>query len=200
MLLTGDRKQLKDFVDLVNILPSREDAAPGNDFGKFWLGNLLAAWGLSWEDYGCRGCIASGGGFFGPSELENGRLDYDGGDTLPMKIVSAWGPAYDIYRLIEERYPDVEISYTATDEFGNFHVCHDPGRKLINGKYCIYSEDADLETDDYQAFLTATEDILGMKIDDGLTEEEQIDLIAEKICDFMDETDKYIEIIFWEER
>lgn len=184
LAIVGKENEIKDFVELVNSLPSREPAAK-NGFGPFWLGNLVRYLGEDWEKISCRGCISDGGGFFGPGDLSEGRIPYNGGDTVFLNFVSAWGPCDRLLDLIRERYSSFVIYHEETDEFGNFHTRYDPMNLLSGGKYrmCCSCDD-DLETDDIKQFCKAIADAYNrdfdMDCEDDDAEKWLNDIIAEE--------------------
>lgn len=54
--VTGKETELKKFTDIVNSLPSRENVKE-NDFGKYWLGNLVHHLGGDIKKVSCRGVL-----------------------------------------------------------------------------------------------------------------------------------------------
>ena len=56
-------------------------------------------------------------------------FELDDDNTFRFSIVSAWDRSLDIENLIQEAYPSIELFWSTTDEFGNFHYTHNPDRK-----------------------------------------------------------------------
>lgn len=156
--VTGEKNELQQFADLVNSLPSREDVHP-NDFGIFWLGNLAALLGTNWNNPDFRGVInpdpEAEAYLFGPSVDEKNPEQLQVVPTpdgksfmIRFSTQTAWDRPYSLEDLLVEKYPSMEIFYKSTDEFGNFHVIHDPMKLLGQKKYHVWIPDnIDLDTD-----------------------------------------------------
>ena len=127
-IAAGEESELRSLADTLNTMPNLK-----NGFGRFWMGNLLAAFGLDWEaimrkscrgtfdpDFGARSCL------FGPSPDENGRFGVDPDGLMRFSATSAWARSEDIEEAITEKFPSIELSWSCTDEFGNFHQTHNP--------------------------------------------------------------------------
>lgn len=143
--LTGDQAELREFCDMVNSLPSREDVHK-NGFGKYWLGNLVALLGADWEKVSCRGAINPDGDacacFCGPSGSGEGQslvIDDDG--AVRFSTETAWDRSRDFEDLVTERFPSLTFSYRSTDEFGNFHVIHDPMGLISRERFEVWIPD-----------------------------------------------------------
>ena len=133
-VLRGPRKEIKRFCDTVNSCLTRPDVQP-NGFGKFWLGNLTAAFGENYNDLDksgahLRGVLSAYGDecacFFGPPENDTPLSfnDLDGGQAeVRFSVTTAWGPSKWFEKAVEEKFPDLHFGWKATDEFGNFHTC-----------------------------------------------------------------------------
>lgn len=127
-IATGEESDLRSLAETLNTMPNLE-----NGFGRFWMGNILAAFGLSREemmrkscrgtfdpDFGARSC------FCGPSPDEKGRFRVDPDGLMRFSATSAWDRCTDIEEAITENFPSIELSWSCTDEFGNFHHTHNP--------------------------------------------------------------------------
>lgn len=122
-IATGETEDLLALANTLNTMPNRE-----NGFGRYWAGNFLAALGLPTEC--CRGtfdpCFGAQACFFGPSVNEKDvfRVDPDG--KMRFSTTSAWGRMDGVEEAIARKYPSIDLSFSATDEFGNFHETHNP--------------------------------------------------------------------------
>lgn len=195
-LIQGEPKEVKAFHELLLSLPTRNDLHK-NSFGPFWLGNVLIALGEDWNKHACRGSICSGSGFFGPSGLDMDDLELDEREgTLRLTFSMAWAFNTAFFDVLRTHYPSFEFYYCDTDEFNNFHVCHDPERRIIDGKYHFDNDDVYLETDDREEFIKAAESNLNTTLDRSLNDKE----IIEKIYDKANENDDHYPLAFvWEE-
>ncbi len=146
-LLRGPKDRIQDFCDKVNACVDKPDIM-NNDFGRLWLGNLYAV--IEKEtDIGTilqadvRGCIDpdpdSEACFCGPEG--NVRYLYPEKDIrtgeknwahIAFSTQTAWDMSKWFNKMLEEKYPELEVSFMTTDEFGNFHKCHNPERLGIS--------------------------------------------------------------------
>ena len=165
---SGDSVELEELVRTLNTMPNLLPDTP-NGFGRYWLGNLFGAFGMTLEqiersDISCRGtfdpdfwavaCLC------GPGVDESCEFCLSEDGHLRFSIVSAWNKCDDVESLIVERFPSVSLAWSATDEFGNFHHTHNPDgftdlpAFALNG--LLYSED---DLDELAADLRAFIDI-----------------------------------------
>ena len=129
--LIGPEKEVGGFVNTVNGLRGRESVAP-NGFGPLWLGNLGAAYGLSYCDrtFNMRGTVDpdpwAEATLAGPDSNTEDPFEMfpvgDGVFCVRFSTVSAWGVPMWLFAVVHKRYPSCRLEYRATDEFGNFHV------------------------------------------------------------------------------
>lgn len=129
----GDKEQVKRLADTLNNMPNLESG-----FGKYWMGNFVAGLlGVSRErilssefnhlhlrgtfdpDFYASACLC------GPTVDESQVFEVKNGE-LRFSTVSAWSRSEDIEELIEAYFPGVELAWSSTDEFGNFHYTHNP--------------------------------------------------------------------------
>ena len=158
----GKAGDIQKLADIFNSLKEREDVRP-NGFGKQWLGNLAAALGYDFDKLdeagaNMRGTIDSNGSacaclILGQPDSKPFRTETDASgelSTLRFTTQSAWG--------MPDWFTDhldalgVEYGYKATDEFGNFHVCHNPD--LIGAIY----ELEDIGRDIWEEYRRGEED------------------------------------------
>ena len=134
----GDEKDIKAFANVINNMPNLLSNEKGS-FSRLWLGNFYAAVkGISnLEDlkklhldirgeFSLPGAVAMlCGDFSDPEEV----FELDDDNTFRFSIVSAWDRSQDIENLIQEAYPSINLFWSSTDEFGNFHYTYNPDRK-----------------------------------------------------------------------
>ena len=163
---SGDRVELEELVRILNTMPNLLPDTPSG-FGRYWLGNLFGAFGMTLEQIersgvSCRGtfdpdfyavaCLC------GPGVDESSEFCLSDDGRLRFSTISAWDKSDDIDSLIVERFPSVSLAWSVTDEFGNFHYTHNPDGLTeltafaLNG--LLYSED-DLDelAADLRAFI-----------------------------------------------
>lgn len=204
-VLRGKTEDIERFCNTVNSCLEKPDVME-NGFGKYWLGNLCVAFGYQYSNdiSGLRGCFdpcaENGACFFGPPDSTDKVYPTGTGPNTSLvafTVHHAWGPSEWFENMLKEKFPDCEYGWQATDEFGNYHVCHNP--KLIG---CPIAEIRDTfgETEE---FTEPKEVVEYIKNETGLdvTEEEfnsQSDSFFEKICDWNDKhPDEGIFPILW---
>ena len=156
----GDQTQLRAFANTLNTMPDHKVA-----FGRYWMGNLVAVLlgltedeimnntsGLHYRgtfdpDFGAQAC------FFGPSVDQEKEFQVDPDGKMRFSTVSAWDHSEDVEDLIMEKFPGIRLAWSCTDEFGNFHVTHNPERL------------PDLDVIAFNGWQYALDDIGGLKND-----------------------------------
>lgn len=130
-IATGKKEELSDLVKTLNTMPNIE-----NGFGKWWCGNFVVALGECLaEDVAntrldIRGTFdpffEQDACFGGPEPDEEMEFDIDEDGRLFFSITTAWGRSKDIERIIQKHWPFIELSWSTTDEFDNFHSTYNP--------------------------------------------------------------------------
>lgn len=158
-LLRGNKDKVQEFCDKVNSCYDKPDIRP-NSFGKLWLGNVCVAFGYEYDKNNgeLRGCIDPDAGsvpcFCGPcipedkTEIIPTILKDKTTAVAVFSTQTAWGRSEWFENMIGEKYPELTLAWKATDEFGNFHHCHNP--ELI-GCPVIEIEGWDIETAEFEA-------------------------------------------------
>jgi hypothetical protein len=136
-LLRGPREDVARFCDAVNSLINKPDVRP-NGFGKFWLGNVCEAFGYRYDELERTNARLRGN--LDPDGEAFPTLFHPEAETVPFKsttldadtaevrfsVTTAWGPSDWFNGIIKEQFRACSYSWQATDEFGNFHTCHNP--------------------------------------------------------------------------
>ena len=129
-VIRGSKEDLSAFVKTLNTMENNP-----NGFGRYWMGNLLVALGLKYEDLDTfeishRGTFSPDPSecacFCGPDVDETQMFSVDDDGLLRLSTVSAWGRSDSMEDFLKEKYPSLEFFFFSTDEFGNFHEIHDP--------------------------------------------------------------------------
>lgn len=124
-IATGEPEELRAFAETLNTMPYHK-----NGFGKYWAGNFVYALGLDIEKTPCRGtfdpCFQTVACFCCnlPNEDDIFTVDADG--KMRFSTTSAWSRMDAVERAIAKRWPSIRLSFSATDEFGNFHHTRNP--------------------------------------------------------------------------
>lgn len=217
-ILRGPKESIQRFCDTVN--SCLDNPGHENGFGKFWLGNLYTAFGYG-DDFETIRTLGIGlRGTFDPDdeqcatlccpEAEERRVVPDHYETLAddedevrFSVTHAWGPSAWFEKMIDEKFSDCEIAWKATDEFGNFHSCHN-GDWFGLKKYEIYAWNQDKEGDfaegEEQQAVDFIREVSEGKLDLKPEELNESEDFYSKLSDYNeDNPDCEIEIHFWEE-
>ena len=212
-ILRGPKESVRNFCDTVNKCLTSPDVMP-NGFGKFWLGNLCVAFGYEYRNDCCglRGnfdpdpsCYAT---LMHPDAEEKGIEPVEISETdseIRFSVTHAWSPSLWFQEMLDEKYPELEQAWKATDEFGNFHTCLNIeafGLKKYeietwgpDGEDKCFGEKEHQQVADYLNGLT--ENTVNFTVDDILKGE---DHIAEKLSQYNQEhEDEEIYVYVWEE-
>ena len=102
--IDGKRKEVQSLYSKMNRLEKRRKPLVSNTFGKTWLGCLVTLLGADWQKVYCRGSWSD--------------LDFDGG-TLHFNTETAWGPMDEVFKLVKQQFPSLNI-YWQAEEDGNY--------------------------------------------------------------------------------
>jgi len=93
----GNENEIKDFYSKIKSFTSKERVP--NDFGNFWLGNVVDGFGFDWKEIRCRGKI---------TYLQN-IFDYlKEPDRFELSTETAWEPMTEMWdKIIEKYYPSI---------------------------------------------------------------------------------------------
>ena len=95
-ICVGDLKEVKSLHEILKDIDKSKTTILKNDFGKWWLGNLVHKLGGDWEKYRCRGEITD---------------YYLNDNTLTINQTTAWCEQEGVRRIIEEKYPSIKVYY-----------------------------------------------------------------------------------------
>ena len=92
----GNENEIKDFYNKIKSFTSKEHIP--NDFGNFWLGNIVDGFGFNYKEIPCRGRIYC---FPEPEEdVNQGRLE--------LSTETAWRPMTEMWdKIIEKHYSSI---------------------------------------------------------------------------------------------
>ena len=149
IVASGDLEQLRALAQTLNTMPNYS-----NGFGRYWMGNLAAALlgvdadgldryrgmhlrGTLDPDFYAQACLC------GPYVDQKREFEVDEDGRMRFSTTSAWDRSEDLENLILEKFPRITLAWSCTDEFGNFHVTHNPERipdlDVIAFNGCQYS-------------------------------------------------------------
>ena len=149
IVASGDLEQLRALAQTLNTMPNYSSG-----FGRYWMGNLAAALlgvdadcldryrgmhlrGTLDPDFYAQACLC------GPYVDQKREFEVDEDGRMRFSTTSAWDRSEDLENLILEKFPGISLAWSCTDEFGNFHVTHNPERipdlDVIAFNGCQYS-------------------------------------------------------------
>ena len=157
IVASGDLEQLRALAQTLNTMPNYSSG-----FGRYWLGNLAAALlgvdadgldryrgmhlrGTLDPDFYAQACLC------GPYVDQKSEFEVDQDGRMRFSTTSAWDRSEDLENLILEKFPGITLAWSCTDEFGNFHVTHNPERL------------PDLDVIAFNGWQYALDDIGGLK-------------------------------------
>ena len=134
IVASGDLEQLRALAQTLNTMPNYSSG-----FGRYWMGNLAAALlgvdadgldkyrgmhlrGTLDPDFYAQACLC------GPYVDQKREFEVDEDGRMRFSTTSAWDRSEDLENLILEKFPGITLAWSCTDEFGNFHVTHNPER------------------------------------------------------------------------
>lgn len=129
-VIRGSKEDLETLVNTLNTMENHK-----TDFGRYWMGNLLIALGVNENDVyngeiRCRGAFDPDPYAYpqlcGPNYDENAEFCIDDDGLLRMSATHAWCRSEDMEEFLKTKFPSLEFFFFSTDEFGNFHLIHDP--------------------------------------------------------------------------
>ena len=207
IVASGDEKDLRALAETLNTMPNIE-----NSFGHYWMGKLVTALlklsrkelmavkgmhfrGTIDPDFYAQACLC------GPYVDEKKEFTVDEAGMMRFSTTSAWDRSEDVENLIMEHFPSVELAWSCTDEFSNFHITHNPegfpGLEIIafKGQLNSRNEMGDMRTE-------MKDRCPGLEIpDDADADFFLSEDFAKKYCEwnqrFMDEHDDDDELAPW---
>lgn len=132
-VIDGKRKEVQSLFSKMNNLENRRKPLVDNSFGKTWLGCLVTKLGADWQKVYCRGSWSD--------------LDWNG-SILRFNTETAWGPMNEVFKLVKETYPSLEIYYMAEEDGMGVFITNDTGGNYFKDRFRI---EYDL---DYEYFTT----------------------------------------------
>jgi len=116
----GKNENVEKLHKIIEELENHKKPINPNGFGVCWLGELVTALGEDWHKVSCRG--------------EWYYMDFSD-NMLELGIDSAWEPPYEVFDLIKEKFPDLQIKYRAIEEGNQIFETND--REFFPDKYVM---------------------------------------------------------------
>lgn len=122
----GDLKEVRSLHKVLKYMGDRKTSIIKNDFGKWWLGNLVDRLGGDWTTFNCRG------------EITGYRLD---GNVLTINHYTAWCEQSGLRENIERAFPSVKVYYRECEPGNNVYSTNDTTGMYFPEPYCLASFD-----------------------------------------------------------
>ena len=122
----GDPKEVRSLHGVLEYIDKCNTSIIENDFGKWWLGNLVDRLGGDWTTFNCRG------------EITGYRLD---DNVLTINHYTAWCEQSGVRETIERAFPSVKVYYRECEPANNVCSTNDTTGMYFPEPYCLASYD-----------------------------------------------------------
>ena len=146
----GDLNEVKALHKVLKYIDKRKTSIVTNDFGKWWLGNLVTKLGGKWQDYPCRGKILSY------------SLD---GDVLLITQMTAWCEQEGVRRLIQEKFPSIKVYYRVEEPGCEVFYTNDNTGRYFPEIYFLTSNEEDLYFKTIEEAAERVSEIVGYNVE-----------------------------------
>lgn len=146
----GDLKEVKALHKVLKYIDKRKTSIVTNDFGKWWLGNLVTKLGGKWQDYPCRG------------EILSYSLD---GDVLLITQMTAWCEQEGVRRLIQEKFPGIKVYYRVEEPGCEVFYTNDNTGCYFPEIYFLTSNEEDLYFKTIEETAERVSEIVGYNVE-----------------------------------
>lgn len=122
----GDPKEVRSLHKVLKYMDKRTTSIIKNDFGKWWLGNLVDRLGGDWTTFNCRGEITGYG------------LD---GNVLMINHYTAWCEQSGVRETIERAFPSIKVYFRESEPGMDIYFTNDTTGMYFPEHYCLDSFD-----------------------------------------------------------
>lgn len=143
-------KEVKALHKVLKYIDKRKTSIVTNDFGKWWLGNLVTKLGGKWQDYPCRG------------EILSYSLD---GDVLLITQMTAWCEQEGVRRLIQEKFPSIKVYYRVEEPGCEVFYTNDNTGRYFPEIYFLTSNEEDLYFKTIEEAAERVSEIVGYNVE-----------------------------------
>lgn len=147
----GSETEITDLFNKLSSLPERADVHT-NDFGKFWLGNVLGLFGADWKDIWCRGKMMN--------------LDRQKPDVLCFDTQTAWGDCPEVWDYVMKQYKTLKYYFYAEETGNCYYATNDKEGRFFSERYIVDQWGSD--TEDYETKEEVMADVaarIGLPVD-----------------------------------
>ena len=120
--IVGDRKEMRSLYGKMLRLQNRKKLLVENGFyyPKRWLGNLVVRLGTDWHEVDCRGT------------WDDLKMTHK---SLYFFTETAWQAPFDVLRLIQKKYPGLEIYFSALGDGWETYLTNDKDGRFFTSRY-----------------------------------------------------------------
>ena len=118
----GDLKEVRSLHKVLKYIDKRKTTILKNDFGKWWLGNLVHKLGGDWKEYRCRG------------EITDYSLDEN---VLTINQETAWCEQEGVRQIIEEKFPSIKVYFIEEEPGCGVFNTNDLSGDYFPARYCL---------------------------------------------------------------
>jgi hypothetical protein len=120
--IQGNEQEINELYKIMVKLENMKEPAVKNGFGRTWLGCLVEALGSSWREVSCRGEWSS-------LELNDGIITFN--------TESAWTAPTEVFDLIKQRFPSIEIFFLSCEPGCVYFVSNDSDSRFYPERYIV---------------------------------------------------------------
>lgn len=120
--IVGDRKEMRSLYGKMLRLQNRKKPLVENGFyyPKRWLGNLVVRLGTDWHEVDCRGT------------WDDLKMTHK---SLYFFTETAWQAPFDVLRLIQKKYPGLEMFFSAVGDGWDSYLTNDKDGRFFTSRY-----------------------------------------------------------------
>ena len=174
----GSEKEINELYRIMRELETKPRPDTANDWGRQWLGCLVQALGSDWQQVRCRG------------EWFDLELD---GNILSFSTSSAWTAPTEVFNLIQEKFPNIEVFYSSVELGCCYAETNDVEGRFFTSRYIIdlSTEDEEYRTEYFDTLhdaLSWTEKMMDCRLET----EQDIEVLNDKLS--VKDTEAYVYI------
>lgn len=120
--IVGDRREMRSLYGKMLRLQNRKKPLVENGFyyPKRWLGNLVVRLGTDWHEVDCRGT------------WDDLKMTHK---SLYFFTETAWQAPFDVLRLIQKKYPGLEMFFSAVGDGWDSYLTNDKDGRFFTSRY-----------------------------------------------------------------
>lgn len=176
VVIYGKKKEVQSLFSKMNNLEKRKKPLVESGFGNTWLGCLVVKLGADWEKVYCRGSWSD--------------LFYEGG-ILYFNTETAWGPMTEVFDLIKQKFPSLQIYYSAEEPGCELFTTNDVDGLYFKDRYFLDSYDEPLYFETLEEAAESVSGIVGHKV------EATVDSIKKALDKYMEEHEDDEQEVFY---